>query len=86
MPLFLGSMFSGDRIAPVLVQLVHLTYGQSRESSVNVVFAKLLRKMVGMDEKLTSKSKINLSRLPSPHSRMVQHVQRVNLCAALYKE
>uniref|UniRef100_UPI00358FB7B0 uncharacterized protein n=1 Tax=Myxine glutinosa TaxID=7769 RepID=UPI00358FB7B0 len=39
-----------------LEQFTCLMYGQSRDSSVDVVRAKLLRKMVGVNEKLTSKS------------------------------
>ena len=51
----------------VLKQLEEFTclmYGQNRESSMNGLRAKLLRKVVGEDEKLTSKSKIDLVRLP----------------------
>ena len=41
-----------------------LVYGQNRESSVDVARAKLLREIVGEDVKLTSKSKIDLARIP----------------------
>ncbi len=51
-----------------------------------MVRAKLLRKMVGEDEKLTSKSKIDLARLPPCHSALKPHVQRVNHRVALYKQ
>lgn len=60
-------------------------YRQSRESSVDVVRAKLLRKMVGEDEHLTSKSKVDLARLPPCHSALKPHIQRVNHRVALYK-
>ena len=43
-------------------------YGHNRESSVDVVRAKLLLKMVGENEKLTSKSKVDLASIPSCHS------------------
>ena len=68
-----------------LEQFTCLMYGQSRESSVDVVRAKLLRKMVGEDKKLTSKSKVDLARLPPCHSALKPHVQRVNHRVALYK-
>ena len=60
-------------------------YGQSRESSVDVVRTKLLRKMVGEDEKLTSRSKVDLARLPPCQSALKPHIQRVNHRSALYK-
>ena len=69
-----------------LEQFTCLMYGQSRESSVDVVRAKLLRKMVGEDEKLTSKSRVDLARLPPCHSALKPHIQRVNYRAALYKQ
>ncbi|KAK2164989.1 hypothetical protein NP493_1387g00044 [Ridgeia piscesae] len=47
--------------------------------------AKLLRKIVGEDEKFTSKSKIDLVRLPPCHSALKPHLQRLNHCVALYK-
>lgn len=68
-----------------LEQFTCLMYGQSRESSVDVVRAKLLRKMVGEDEKLTSKSRVDLARLPPCHFALKPHIQRVNFRTALYK-
>lgn len=62
-----------------------LMYGQSREKSVNGARVKLLRKMVGESEKLTSKSKVDLSCLPPCCSAVKPHVQRVNHRVALYK-
>ena len=38
-------------------------YGQARESSVNVVRLKMLKKMVGEDETINRKSKIDLARM-----------------------
>ena len=40
-------------------------YGQNRESSMDGLCAKLLRKIVVEDKKLTSKSKIDLVHLPA---------------------
>uniref|UniRef100_UPI00358FA4EE uncharacterized protein isoform X1 n=1 Tax=Myxine glutinosa TaxID=7769 RepID=UPI00358FA4EE len=68
-----------------LKQFTCLMYGQSRESSVDVIRAKLLRKMVGEDKKLNSKFKVDLARLPPCHSALKPHVQRVNHRVALYK-
>ena len=44
-----------------------------------------MRKMVGENEKLTSKSKVDLARLPPCHSALKQHVHRVNHRMCLYK-
>jgi len=62
-----------------------LMYGQSRETSVDGASVKLLCKMVGDGEKLTSKSKVDLGRLPLCYSTLKPHVQRVNHRIALYK-
>lgn len=62
-----------------------LMYGQSRETSVDGARVKLLRKMVGDGEKLTSKSKVDLGRLPPCYSALKPHVQLVNYRVALYK-
>ena len=68
-----------------LEQFTCLMYGQSRQSSVDVVRAILLRKMVGEDEKLTVKSKVDLTRLPPCRAALKPHIQRVNHRTALYK-
>ena len=41
--------------------------------------------MVDEDEKLTSRSKVDLARLPPCQSALKPHIQRVNHRAALYK-
>ena len=66
-------------------QFTCLMYGRSRDTSVDVVRAKLLRKMIGENDKLTSKSKVDLARLPPCHSALKQHVHRVNHRMCLYK-
>ena len=43
-------------------------YGQRRETSVDGARVKLLRKITGEGEKLTSKSKVDLGRLPPCYS------------------
>lgn len=45
----------------------------------------MLKKMVGENEKLTVKSKVDLSRLPPCHDNLVPHLQRVNHRLANYK-
>ena len=59
-----------------LDEFICLMYGQNRESSMDGLRAKLLRKIVGEDEKLTSKCKID---------EMKPHLQRLNHRVALYK-
>ena len=68
----------------VLKQLEEFT-GQNRESSIDGLRAKLPRKIVIEDDKLTSKSKIDLVRLPPCHSALKPHLQRLNHHVALYK-
>ena len=46
---------------------------------------KPLRKIVGEDEKLTSKPMVDLARLPPCHPALKPHLQRVNHRVALYK-
>ena len=60
-------------------------YGQCRESSVDAIRLKMLRRMVGEDERLTSKSRIDLGRLPPCYSTLKPPIQRVNHRVALYK-
>ena len=43
-----------------------LVYGQNRESSMDGLRTKPLRKIVGGDEKLTSKPKVDLARFTNP--------------------
>lgn len=47
------------RVAKQLEQFTCMIYNHSRESSVYVTHGKLLRKMVGENEKFTSKSKVD---------------------------
>ena len=68
-----------------LEEFICLMYGQNRESSMDGLRAKLLRKIVGEEEKLTSKSKIDLVRLPPCHSALKPHIQRLNHRVALCK-
>ena len=60
-------------------------YGYPKEKSINNVRAKMLRKMVGKDQLLNKKSKIDLARLPPCQDSLDPHVQRVNYRLACYK-
>ena len=60
-------------------------YGQARETSVDVVRGKMLKKMVGEDERLTTKSKVDLARLPPCKNNLIPHVGWVNYRLAIYK-
>ena len=67
-----------------LEQFTLLKYGHTRESLVDVVRAKFLRKMVDGIQ-CTSKPKVHPDRLPSCHYALKPHVQHVNHSVALYK-
>ena len=53
-----------------LAEFTCLVYGQNRESSMDGLRAKPVRKIVDEDENLTSKSKVDLTRLPPCHSAL----------------
>ena len=61
-----------------------LMYGYVREKSIDSVRSTMLKKMVGEDEKLTTKSKIDLSRLPPCRNNLLPHINRVNHRLAAY--
>lgn len=60
-------------------------YGHVREKSVNSVRSIMLRKMIGEDETLTTRSKVDLSRLPPCRDNLIPHIHRVNHRLAIYK-
>ena len=60
-------------------------YGHAREKSVNTVRSAMLKKMVGKNEVLTSKSKVDLSRLPPCRDSLVPRIGRVNYRLTNYK-
>ena len=62
-----------------LEQFTYLIYAQHRESSMDVIRAKPLRQMMGDDEKLTSKSKVDLTRLSPCHSAFKRHVPTMSV-------
>ncbi|XP_068234763.1 uncharacterized protein [Palaemon carinicauda] len=52
-----------------------LMYGYSRQKSIDTVRGIMLRKMVGEDEQLTTKSKIDLSHLPPCRDNLIPHIR-----------
>ena len=62
-----------------------LLYGYAREVSVDKVRSIMLKKMVGDDERLTIKSKVDLACLPPCKKNLIPHVHRVNHRLANYK-
>ena len=59
-------------------------YGQAQDTSVNMVQEKVNKKMVGEDESLTIKSKIDLAHLSQCYKSIIPHVGRVNYRLAIY--
>ena len=55
-----------------------LMCGYNRDASVNKVRSKLLRRMVGENDRLTLKPKIDLVRLPPCQATLISHIHRVN--------
>ena len=62
-----------------------IMYGEPREKSVNLVRLKMLKKMVGEDDSLNQKSKIDLSRIPPCQDSFIPHCQRANHRLGRYK-
>lgn len=62
-----------------------LMYGCAREKSVNDVRSIMLKQMVGENEQLTTKSRVDLSRLPPCRDNLVPHLGRVNYRLASFK-
>ena len=68
-----------------LKEFTCLMYGDTRETKVNLVRGKMLRKMVGGNKKLTSNSKIDLARLPPCLNSLKPHIERSNYRVACLK-
>ena len=62
-----------------------LMYGYAREDSVNAVRGKMLKKMIGDDQSLNAKSKVDLVRLPPCQDALIPHIQRTNYRTACYR-
>ena len=74
------------KIQQELEEFTCIMYGETRETSVNLVRAKMMHKMVGQNEKLTSKSKVDLARIPPCLNSLKPHIERVNYRVACLKE
>ena len=79
-----GTLASNVTPLELLEQFTCLIHWQSQESSVDIVCTKLHGKMFGEDQKLTSRSKVDLARLPHCLVALRPHIQLVNQRAALY--
>ena len=83
-PKSLGEWAVFDDISSNIEAFTCLKFGYSREKRINAVRAKILRKMVGEDNQLTIKSKINLSRLRPAEDNLKPHIYCVNHRVATY--
>ena len=72
-------------VANDLEQFTCIMYGQQRETSVNKVRAKMSKQIVGDNETLSLKSKVDFSRIPPCLNSLLPHLQRVNHRVACYK-
>ena len=62
-----------------------LMFGYTREKRINVVRAKMLRKIVDEDNQLTIRSKIDLSKLAPAEGNLKPHIYHVKHLVATYK-
>ena len=74
------------KIQQEIEEFTCIMYGETRETSVNLVRAKMMHKMVGRNEKLISKSKVDLARIPPCLNSLKPHIERVNYRVACLKQ
>ena len=67
--------FVDQEVTDELETFTCLMYGHAREKSVNTVRSIMLKKMVEENEELTTKSKVDLSRLPPCRQPRPTHSQ-----------
>ena len=60
-------------------------YWYSKETSIDAVRSIMLRKMAGENDKLTTKSRVDLSLFPPCRDKLIPHIGRVNHRLAVYK-
>ena len=83
----LGDEWSVDQdVTDELKAFTYLMYGYTREKSVDSVRSIMLKKMLGENEELTIRSKVDLARLPPCKDNFIPHVWRVNYRLANYKK
>ena len=68
-----------------LEEFTCLMFGYQREKCINTVRSKMLKKMVGENTKLSSKSKLDFSKLPPCRDNLIPHCYWVNHRLAVYK-
>lgn len=74
------------QVYEALEEFTCLMYGNTRVKSINEVRLLLLKKMVGEDKKLNSKSKVEFSRLPPCKDSLYPHIDRVNYRLCQWKK
>ena len=74
-----------EDVTNYLEEFFCVMYEYVRETSVNAVRIKMLKKMVGEDDALNARSKVDLSRLPPYRDSLFTHIQRSNHRLARYK-
>ena len=75
----------GEDVSEELESFTCVLYGQGRDTSVNALRCKMLKKMIGEEATLNIKSKVDLARLPPCKDSLIPHIQRVNYRVACYK-
>ena len=74
-----------DNVLNIIEAFTCCIYGFERDTSINLVRYKMLKKMVGEDEELTTTSRVDLNKLPPCLDNLIPHVQRCNHRLAHYK-
>ena len=68
-----------------LEEVTCLMYGNTGIKCINEVRTLMLRKMVGDEDKLSSKSKVDFARLPPCKDSLYPHIDRVNYRVCQWK-
>ena len=74
-----------DDVVKMIEAFTCCIYGYERDTSINHVRYKMLKKMVGEDEELTTTSSVDLNKLPPCRDNLIPHIQRCNHRLAHYK-
>ena len=71
--------------AAIIEEFTCCIYNYPREKHVNKLRIMMLKKMIGEDQQLTKKSKVDLAKLPPCQDSLIPHLQRVNHRVACFK-
>ena len=74
-----------DEVYESLEEFTCLMYGNTHIKCINEVRTLMLRKMVGDEDKLSSKSKVDFARLPPCKDSLYPHIDRVNYRVCQWK-